>query len=34
MARMTEATGYVARISLEEGIGRTYDWYRRHVFAS
>lgn len=34
MTRMSEATGYVARIGLEEGIGRTYDWYRGHIFAS
>lgn len=34
MTRMTEATGYVPRIGLEEGVGRTYDWYRRHIFAS
>ena len=34
MTRMTEATGYVARIGLEEGVGRTHDWYRRHIFAS
>jgi UDP-glucose 4-epimerase len=33
MTRMTEATGYTAKISLEEGIHRTYDWYRAHVFA-
>ena len=30
MTRMTEATGYLANISLEEGIRRTYDWYRTH----
>jgi UDP-glucose 4-epimerase len=34
MKRMTSATGYVARITLEEGIRRTYDWYRGHIFAS
>jgi len=34
MARMREATAYVARVGLEEGIQRTYDWYRGHVFAS
>jgi nucleoside-diphosphate-sugar epimerase len=34
MTQMTEATGYVARIGLEEGVGRTYDWYRRHIFVS
>jgi nucleoside-diphosphate-sugar epimerase len=34
MTRMTEATGYIARITLEEGIRRTYDWYRANIFAS
>jgi nucleoside-diphosphate-sugar epimerase len=34
MTRMTKATGYVAQIGLEAGIGRTYDWYRDHIFAS
>jgi len=33
MTRMTEATGYIARTTLEEGIRRTYDWYRTHIFA-
>ena len=33
MTRMTQATGYVAQMSLEEGIRRTYDWYRAHIFA-
>jgi len=33
MAKMTEATGYTANVKLEEGIHRTYDWYRTHVFA-
>lgn len=33
MTRMTEATGYIANVILEEGIRRTYDWYRAHVFA-
>ncbi len=32
MEKMTQATGCVASISLEEGIRRTYDWYRRHMF--
>jgi nucleoside-diphosphate-sugar epimerase len=32
MTRMTQATGYVAQVSLEEGIRRTYDWYRVHIF--
>ena len=27
-------TGYSARVGLEEGIARTYDWYRQNVFAS
>jgi nucleoside-diphosphate-sugar epimerase len=34
MTRMKEATGYVARIGLEEGIARTYDWYCDHMFVS
>ncbi len=33
MTRMTETTGYKANVSLEDGIRRTYDWYRTHVFA-
>ena len=32
MSRMTELTGYRARVSLEEGVGRTYAWYRPMVF--
>ena len=31
MAKMTEATGYLANVSLEEGIHRTYDWYRTNI---
>lgn len=26
-------TGHTTRLSVEEGVGRTYDWYRRHAFA-
>ena len=33
MTRMIQAIGYVAQMSLEEGIRRTYDWYRAHIFA-
>lgn len=33
MSKMTELTGYIARTSLVEGVRRTYDWYRRNVFA-
>jgi UDP-glucose 4-epimerase len=33
MEKMTEATGYTARIGLVDGIQRTYDWYRAHMFA-
>ena len=33
MTRMTQATGYIAQTNLEEGIRRTYDWYRAHIFA-
>jgi nucleoside-diphosphate-sugar epimerase len=32
VSRATSATGYEARIQLEEGVRRTYDWYRAHVF--
>jgi UDP-glucose 4-epimerase len=33
MKRMTEATGCVARITLEDGIRRTYEWHRRNIFS-
>jgi UDP-glucose 4-epimerase len=29
MARMTRATGCAAKVPLDEGLRRTYDWYRR-----
>ena len=32
MSRMAELTGYRARVSLEEGVRRTYAWYRPMVF--
>jgi UDP-glucose 4-epimerase len=32
MTRMVEATGYVATVMLEEGVKRTYDWYRKNMF--
>jgi hypothetical protein len=32
MSRMAELTGYCARFSLEEGVRRTYAWYRPMVF--
>jgi nucleoside-diphosphate-sugar epimerase len=32
MSRMTELTGYTAKVGLKEGVERTYDWYRREVF--
>ncbi len=32
MSRTARLTGYRARISLEEGMQRTWDWYRRAVF--
>jgi len=32
MARMSQITGRVAKVSLKEGIARTYDWYRSNVF--
>ena len=33
MARMTAATGVVAKVTLEQGVGLAYDWYRDHVFS-
>ena len=33
MSRMAELTGYRARVSLEDGVRRTWDWYRDTVFA-
>lgn len=33
MTRMTETTGVVAEVGPGEGVRRTYEWYRRHVFA-
>lgn len=32
MSRMAALTGYRGRVSLEEGVGRTYEWYRAMVF--
>jgi UDP-glucose 4-epimerase len=32
MKQMTDMTGYVAQVPLEEGIRRTYAWYRTHIF--
>lgn len=32
MSRMTGLTGITAKVSLEEGVARTYAWYRAHVF--
>ncbi len=32
MSRMAELTGYRARVSLEEGCRRTWEWYREWVF--
>lgn len=32
MTRTTEVTGYVAEMSVEDGVRDTYDWYRRNVF--
>jgi nucleoside-diphosphate-sugar epimerase len=33
MALMGEVAGYAARVPLEEGVRRTYAWYREHVFS-
>jgi UDP-glucuronate decarboxylase len=32
MSRTSEVTGYEARVSIEDGVRDTYDWYRRNVF--
>lgn len=32
MRRTSALTGYESRVSLKEGIARTYEWYRTHVF--
>lgn len=32
MSSTTEVTGYVAKVSVEEGVRDTYDWYRPNVF--
>jgi nucleoside-diphosphate-sugar epimerase len=34
VTRTRELTGYEARVGLESGVARTYDWYRRHVFTT
>jgi nucleoside-diphosphate-sugar epimerase len=33
MARTHRITGYMPRVELATGLRRTYDWYRRYVFA-
>jgi nucleoside-diphosphate-sugar epimerase len=32
MTKTTEVTGYVAQMSVEDGVRDTYDWYRRNAF--
>jgi UDP-glucose 4-epimerase len=32
MTKTRELTGYEPQVGLEDGVQRTYDWYRRHVF--
>jgi nucleoside-diphosphate-sugar epimerase len=32
MTRTSEVTGYVAEVTIEDGVRQTYDWYRRNVF--
>lgn len=32
MTQTTRLTGYQAGVALEEGIRRTYEWYRDNVF--
>jgi UDP-glucose 4-epimerase len=33
LAAMSELTGYTPSVGLEEGVRRTYDWYRANVFS-
>jgi UDP-glucose 4-epimerase len=33
MTRTTALSGYQAQVSLEEGVRRTYAWYRGHIFS-
>ncbi len=33
MTRTIDVTGHVPDVSLDEGLARTWDWYRDHVFA-
>jgi UDP-glucose 4-epimerase len=33
MTRTSELTGYAAQVPVQEGVQRTYDWYRTHVFS-
>lgn len=32
MARTMAVTGYVPQVDLEDGLRRTFAWYREHVF--
>lgn len=32
MQKTTACTDYMPKVSLEEGIRRTFDWYRTHIF--
>ena len=32
MSKTARLTGLRAKVSLETGIARTYDWYRAHAF--
>lgn len=32
MRRTAEVTGFRAQVGLAEGVGRTFDWYRRQIF--
>ena len=33
MTKTSELTGYRAQVTVEEGVARTYDWYRTRVFS-
>lgn len=32
MRRMSEKTGFCSKVTLSDGVSKTYDWYRAHVF--
>jgi nucleoside-diphosphate-sugar epimerase len=34
ITKLQSVTGYTAKISLEEGLRKTYDWYKKYVFSN